>query len=278
MNNDEDKFSENNVKEAIDIIDSQLSYLKKICDISNVEYQKLNNEDKKILEELSTSLNNSRNSIYSRFEYNELKDEVEIKENYTDEKKLKAKEYEYEKYNNINKYNKKEICADQIIYDIKENSIYEDENIYDIKEKSTYEDEIMYDNEKKNIYEDNKNNEVCNSKDRYFNYVNNYYEDKENNSIHKQMKRYNQNQNSENDQLRYYKDFGNKLTGIIEDNNTLLVSEKKGKVFLPYKVAELEAYLDEYPDDYNSLSDVINQEYIIPISKYRSPIISRCIH
>lgn len=61
----------------------------------------------------------------------------------------------------------------------------------------------------------------------------------------------------------------------VQDNTTLIISEKEGKVFLPYHVNELKAYLDEYPEEYNSLTDVVNQEYIIPISKYKNPRSSR---
>lgn len=59
------------------------------------------------------------------------------------------------------------------------------------------------------------------------------------------------------------------LVSDVKDNNTLVISEKSDKVFLPYKVSELQAYLDEYPDEYKSLSDVVNQEYIISIQNFK---------
>ena len=66
-----------------------------------------------------------------------------------------------------------------------------------------------------------------------------------------------------------------KFISTVEDNDTLLISEKEGKVFLPYTVKDLNAYLVEYPDEYKSLSDVVNQEYIVSIDKYKNQSISR---
>ena len=47
------------------------------------------------------------------------------------------------------------------------------------------------------------------------------------------------------------------------------------KVFLPYKVNELYEYLKKYPEDYKSLSDVVNQEYIIPLDNFKNQTTSR---
>lgn len=66
-----------------------------------------------------------------------------------------------------------------------------------------------------------------------------------------------------------------KFISTVEDNDTLLISEKEGKVFLPYTVKDLKAYLVEYPDEYKSLSDVVNQEYIISMEEYKNQAISR---
>ena len=66
-----------------------------------------------------------------------------------------------------------------------------------------------------------------------------------------------------------------KFISTVEDNDTLLISEKEGKVFLPYTVKDLKAYLIEYPDEYKSLSDVVNQEYIISMEEYKNQSISR---
>ena len=54
----------------------------------------------------------------------------------------------------------------------------------------------------------------------------------------------------------------------IHDNNTLLISEKLQKVFLPYSVKEVMSYLEQYPKEYSSFSDVVNKEFIFPYSYY----------
>lgn len=61
----------------------------------------------------------------------------------------------------------------------------------------------------------------------------------------------------------------------LKDNNTLVISEKTDKVFLPYTVSELKAYISEYPDEYKTLSDVVNQEYIVPIERFKNQVTSR---
>jgi hypothetical protein len=66
-----------------------------------------------------------------------------------------------------------------------------------------------------------------------------------------------------------------KLISDVKDNDTLIISEKTNKVFLPYTVLELEEYYKEYPNEYNSLTDVINQEYIVSLDKYKNQTISR---
>ncbi len=64
--------------------------------------------------------------------------------------------------------------------------------------------------------------------------------------------------------------------GFLPDNNTLLISEKQKKVFLPYKKTDIEDYLEQYPNKYKSYSDVINNEFIIPLSYYQHfPVLAR---
>ena len=63
---------------------------------------------------------------------------------------------------------------------------------------------------------------------------------------------------------------------IKEENDTLLVSEKDQKVYLPYSKDEILEYLKQYPTQYESFSDVVLQEYIFPISFYiKHPVIAR---
>lgn len=63
-------------------------------------------------------------------------------------------------------------------------------------------------------------------------------------------------------------------TTKIEDNNILLVSEKQGKVFLPYKVSDLENELKNNAS-YSSLQEIIDDKYILPFSTFSNPVISR---
>ena len=60
----------------------------------------------------------------------------------------------------------------------------------------------------------------------------------------------------------------------IGDNNVLIISEKRRKVFLPYKVEDLNKWLRKNRS-FHTIEDVINAKYIIPLEKYRNPAISR---
>lgn len=61
-----------------------------------------------------------------------------------------------------------------------------------------------------------------------------------------------------------------------KDNNVLIISEKDDKVFLPYKIEEINDYLEQFPDQYNSFESVVAKEYILPLSYYMThPVIAR---
>lgn len=63
---------------------------------------------------------------------------------------------------------------------------------------------------------------------------------------------------------------------IEENNSTLLVSETKKKVYLPYSKNEVLEYLEQYPNQYRSFADVVKQEFIYPIDFYlKHPVIAR---
>ncbi len=65
-------------------------------------------------------------------------------------------------------------------------------------------------------------------------------------------------------------------SSISYNNSTLIISEKENKVFLPYSKSELQLYLEQFPNDYSSLEDVINKEFILPLDYYlKSPSIAR---
>ena len=60
-----------------------------------------------------------------------------------------------------------------------------------------------------------------------------------------------------------------------KDNNNLIISEIKGKVFLPYKISDLEKILKIKKGEYKDIYDLINKKYILPLAKYKNSSISR---
>lgn len=64
-------------------------------------------------------------------------------------------------------------------------------------------------------------------------------------------------------------------TSMLTDNRTLIISEKDGKVYLPYYIKDLQDLLKKFPDTYSSIEDVIEKKYIVPIEKYKHPFTSR---
>ncbi len=60
------------------------------------------------------------------------------------------------------------------------------------------------------------------------------------------------------------------------ENNTLIISEKENKVYLPYKRTELKAYMTQYPTQYYSYKNVIEKEFILPINYFmNNPSLAR---
>ena len=70
-----------------------------------------------------------------------------------------------------------------------------------------------------------------------------------------------------------------KVESNIENNNyqenTLTISESIGKVTLPYTISEVEEIFNNNPGKYNSIDGVIHKKFTLPLSMYKSPIISR---
>lgn len=61
-----------------------------------------------------------------------------------------------------------------------------------------------------------------------------------------------------------------------KDNNVLIISEKDNKVFLPYRVEEINDYLEQFPNQYTSFENVVTKEFILPLNYYMShPVLSR---
>lgn len=62
----------------------------------------------------------------------------------------------------------------------------------------------------------------------------------------------------------------------IQENHTLVVSEKSKKVFLPFTKNEISLYLEQYPNSYTSLKDVIRKEFVLSLDYYiKHPVIAR---
>lgn len=64
-------------------------------------------------------------------------------------------------------------------------------------------------------------------------------------------------------------------TALLTDNRILIISEKDGKVYLPYYIKDLQDLLAQHPDTYTSIEDVIEKKYVIPLDKYKHPFTSR---
>ena len=68
----------------------------------------------------------------------------------------------------------------------------------------------------------------------------------------------------------FYKDKINKIETATEDNKTLLVSEKTGKIYLPYKKSELLKCIEENPTSYASLQEVVKKEFTLPFKVFKN--------
>jgi hypothetical protein len=84
--------------------------------------------------------------------------------------------------------------------------------------------------------------------------------------------------------LKITSEFFKPSTSITEENvesteyleNTLVVSEEKKKIILPYTFLELEELFENNPEQYSSIQDIIDQEYTLPFySLYKNPAKSR---
>lgn len=58
----------------------------------------------------------------------------------------------------------------------------------------------------------------------------------------------------------------------INENDTLLISEKQEKIFLPYTLKDLSNFT---ATSEKSVEDIIRENFIIPINKFKNPTISR---
>lgn len=59
------------------------------------------------------------------------------------------------------------------------------------------------------------------------------------------------------------------------DNNILIISEKSQKAYLPYKYKDVEQIYKNNKNKYNSIMDVIQKLYIVPLNRFKYSAISR---
>lgn len=60
-----------------------------------------------------------------------------------------------------------------------------------------------------------------------------------------------------------------------DDERILLISEKDQKAYLPYFYSDIKKFCDENPEKYHNLQQVIDDKYIISLSKFKNPCFSR---
>ena len=59
----------------------------------------------------------------------------------------------------------------------------------------------------------------------------------------------------------------------LEDNNTLIISEEDGKVYLPYTKEEIKNYVSENKGI--KIGELIEEKYILPLDKYKNSMRAR---
>ena len=57
--------------------------------------------------------------------------------------------------------------------------------------------------------------------------------------------------------------------------NTLIISEKTKKVFLPYDYSSVEEVFINNPSKYSSIEDIIKTDFVLPLEQFKFPSISR---
>jgi hypothetical protein len=62
---------------------------------------------------------------------------------------------------------------------------------------------------------------------------------------------------------------------LMEDNNTLIISEKDDQIILPYTMEEVEKIYEKNKKKYSSVQDLIENEYILSTKDFKNPIRAR---
>lgn len=144
--------------------------------------------------------------------------------------------------------------VDSLNLDTQDEIILEEPDIVETTVDSTNQNNEINsetDIEEKDIAEDNTINDIIDVEisDK------NIFEDLNSSDNNKQVK--NTDNNSE---------FEEKIKQILsatENNNDLIISERTRKIYLPYTIDELIEFVENYPDVYSSLSDVVLQEFVL---------------
>ena len=139
-------------------------------------------------------------------------------------------------------------------------------------------DTTTINNENINLNEFNKKME-SNTNNQNIDFNNNKIENIENNEI----KNNNTNNEIKNEESihDYINSSFNSSTeeiknNIHSDNLTLIISESDNKVYLPYKISEVQAYLEQFPNKYINFEDVIEKEFITSLNIYtKHPSLAR---
>ena len=66
----------------------------------------------------------------------------------------------------------------------------------------------------------------------------------------------------------------NKTDDELQDNNTLIISERENKIYLPYKIQDL-LYILKKSNKYSSIEEIILNKYILPLDQFKNSIQSR---
>lgn len=60
-----------------------------------------------------------------------------------------------------------------------------------------------------------------------------------------------------------------------QDNNTLLISEKEQKAFLPFYYKDIKSIFENSNNRFVTMQDVVNNLYVLPLNKFKNSSISR---
>ena len=87
--------------------------------------------------------------------------------------------------------------------------------------------------------------------------------------FNKKLKRQNKNFNTLND--------SNKINIELQpyDFNTLIISEKDQKAYLPFFYKDIKDIYEKFSNKYKTIQDVVDELYIIPLNKFKNSAISR---